>query len=71
MPQTKKDTISRQRKLQIEHKKRGLCQRCSKPLWKGINKTFCKKHALWARENQRRRKGTKVRDLSRKSYLNY
>ena len=61
--------ISRQRKDQIRHKKMGLCQQCSEPLWENISKTYCEKHAIWTREYYRKYTGAKKRNNNCQSYV--
>ena len=65
----KDNGMSRQQQDQLRYKALGLCIRCQKPIWKGINKAFCEKHTLMVREYQRKRKGTTKRNINCKSYV--
>ena len=64
-----KEGTSRQYQDQLRYKALGLCTRCQKPIWKGINKQFCEKHTLMVREHQRKTKGTTKRNNNCKSYV--
>jgi len=57
--------ISRARRYQIRHKQAGLCMVCPLPV---VSKTYCAKHAVAAREQQRARKKFKRRNLGAVSY---
>ncbi len=57
--------ISRQRRHQLRRKQAGLCRLCSLPM---INKNYCAKHAIAARERQRARRKFKRRNLAAASY---
>ena len=65
----KNNGTSRQYQDQLRYKALGLCTRCQKPIWKGINKQFCEKHTLMVREHQRKTKGTTKRNNNCKSYI--
>ena len=65
----KNNGTSRQYQDQLRYKALGLCTRCQKPIWKGINKQFCEKHTLMVREHQRKTKGTTKRNNNCKSYV--
>ena len=65
----KNNGTSRQYQDQLRYKALGLCTRCQKPIWKGINKQFCEKHTLMVREHQRKTKGTTKRNKNCKSYI--
>ena len=60
---------SRQAQDQKRYKAMGLCVKCQKPIWEGINKQFCEKHTLMVREYQRKREGTTKRNNNCKSYI--
>ena len=64
-----KEGTSRQYQDQLRYKALGLCIRCQKPVWKDINKQYCKKHTLMLREKQRKAQGTKKRNTNCKSYV--
>ena len=49
-----KHPVSRQRAYQLRHEALGLCLLCSKPV---VTKAHCLKHAIAAREQQRKRMG--------------
>ena len=63
-----KEGTSRQYQDQLRYKALGLCTKCQKPVWKGVNKSFCEYHAKLTREYQRKRKGTTKRNKNCKSY---
>ena len=65
----KDNGMSRQQQDQLRYKALGLCIRCQKPIWKGVNKQFCEKHTLTVREYQRKRKGTTKRNINCNSYV--
>ena len=64
-----KEGTSRQYQDQLRYKALGLCTRCQKPVWKGINKQYCEKHTLMVREYQRKIQGTTKRNKNCKSYV--
>ena len=64
----KDDGTSRQYQDQLRYKALGLCTKCQKPIWKGVNKSFCEYHTKLVREYQRKRKGTTKRNKNCKSY---
>ena len=64
-----KEGTSRQYQDQLRYKALGLCIKCQKPMWKGVSKHFCEKHALMKREYQRKREGTTKRNNNCKSYI--
>ena len=64
-----KEGTSRQYQDQLRYKALGLCTRCQKPIWKGVSKQYCEKHALMVREYQRKRIGAKKRHKNCKSYV--
>ena len=65
----KDNGMSRQQQDQLRYKALGLCIRCQKPIWKGVNKQHCEKHTLMVREYQRKRVGAKKRNKNCKSYV--
>ena len=65
----KDDGTSRQYQDQLRYKALGLCTKCQKPIWKGVNKSFCEYHTLMVREYQRKKKGTTKRNINCKSYV--
>ena len=64
-----KEGTSRQYQDQLRYKALGLCARCQKPIWEGVNKSFCEKHTLMIREKQRKYMGTTKRNKNCKSYI--
>ena len=50
--------VARQRKTQLRYKRDGKCVVCGQPV---VTKTYCLKHALGARERERKRMGFKRR----------
>ena len=64
-----KEGTSRQYQDQLRYKALGLCARCQKPIWEGVNKSFCEKQTLMVREHQRKTKGTTKRNKNCKSYI--
>ena len=64
-----KEGTSRQYQDQLRYKALGLCTKCQKPVWKGVNKSFCEKHTLMVREKQRKKIGAKKRNKNCKSYV--
>jgi hypothetical protein len=54
----KKRKVSRQREWQIRHRLNGLCILCSEP---AVTRMYCLKHAVQARERERKARGCKRR----------
>lgn len=54
----KKRKLSRQRLWQIRHRSKGLCILCSEP---AVTKMYCLKHAILARERERKARGCRRR----------
>ena len=54
----KKRKISRQREWQIRHREQGLCILCSD---RAVTRMYCLKHAVLARERERKARGCKRR----------